>query len=275
MPLDADARESLTAAADAIALALQRSHLLLAIELHRPLRNMLNAFTRAARSNADHAAGLRIVCEGAVQIFAADRAELWLHERHTRELVCRAASDIDPSKANARVSVEDALSIAATALRRERSELFVVGETQAGLSAPSGIAIPLRGRRRALGALIIEGARVERRSVPDLLARADQLGWQLSAAIENAQLLENVLASRRQLETVLDSIDDLVVVCDVGLHIVPANEPFVVRSASTRSDIADRPLAEFVGPELQLWVETAAASRSEPLARATILETSG
>ncbi len=86
--------------------------------------------------------------------------------------------------------------------------------------------MPLRGCRRALGTIVFEGVRVETGGELDLLDRADELGQQLSSAIENMQLLDDVIRSRRELENTFDSIAHLVVVSDRRGRIVHANEAF-------------------------------------------------
>ena len=189
--------EVIAPAVAAFGLALERARLEREISLQHELRDLLQAFTRSATARLDVAAGLSAVCKGAVRLFAADRATVWLHDRRTRELVCRATSEPRQMRGVTRVSVEDALSIAATAMRRPSAEMIVHRSEGAALSVPAGIAIPLRGRRRALGTLVIDGVRVDPGAAPDVLARADELGRQLSAAIENAQLLEDLIASRR------------------------------------------------------------------------------
>jgi len=190
--------EPLEAVAAAFGLALDRARLEREVWLQRELRQLLHAFTRAAAAKLDVGAGLSVICDGAVRLFGADRATLWLHERHTRELVCRGTSGPRPRGSATRVSVEDALSVAATTLRRPAAVVVMSRADAGGLSVPSGIAIPLKGRRRALGTLVIEGVRVELGDTSDVLARADELGRQLAAAIENVQLLEDVIASRRR-----------------------------------------------------------------------------
>jgi hypothetical protein len=189
--------DAIAAAVAAFGLALERARLEREIALQHELRDLLQTFTRAATAKLDVAAGLSAVCKGAVRLFAADRASVWLHDRRTRELVCRGTSEPRQARGVARVSVEDALSIAATAMRRPSAEMIVHRADAAGLSMPAGIAIPLRGRRRALGTLVIDGVRVDPGAAPDVLARADELGRQLSVALENAQLLEDLISSRR------------------------------------------------------------------------------
>ena len=60
----------------------------------------------------------------------------------------------------------------------------------------------------------MEEVRLESGSQMDLLDRADELGRQVSAAVENVLLLDDVLRSRRELENTFNSLADLVAVSD-------------------------------------------------------------
>ena len=60
----------------------------------------------------------------------------------------------------------------------------------------------------------------------DLLERADEMGRQLSAAIENVLLLDAVLRSRRELENTFNSLADLVAVSDQDGRLVYVNVAF-------------------------------------------------
>ena len=103
---------------------------------------------------------------------------------------------------------------------------------------------PLRGCRRALGTIVFDGVRVEAGGELDLLNRADELGRQLSNAIENMQLLDDVMRSHRDLENTFDSIAHLVVVADRRGRIIHANEAFATRVKQPRELFLDRPLAD-------------------------------
>ena len=91
---------------------------------------------------------------------------------------------------------------------RARAEIVSPADDE----ATATVTVPLRGCRRALGTIVFEGVRVETGGELDLLDRADELGRQLSSAIENMQLLDDVMRSRRELENTFDSIAHLVVV---------------------------------------------------------------
>src|SRR5262249_4585806 len=87
-----------------------------------------------------------------------------------------------------------------------------------------------------------------------------ELGRQLSSAIENMQLLDDVIQSRRELEKTFDSITHLVVVSDRRGRIVPVNEPFANRVGQTRGQLLDHPIEGVGGPELGAWFSALNAS---------------
>ena len=101
------------------------------------------------------------------------------------------------------------------------------------------VTIPLKGRRRALGTLVMEEVRIDPAAQMELLERADEMGRQLAAAIENVLLLDAVLRSRRDLENTFNSLADLVAVCDQHGRLVYMNVAFLAASAR-RAKHADR-----------------------------------
>src|SRR3977135_4730567 len=125
------------------------------------------------------------------------------------------------------------------AMRRSRSEIISQSEDDFTAMVP----VPLRGCRRALGTIVFEGVRGETSGEIDLLDRADELGRQLSSAIENMQLLEDVMRSRRELENTFDSISHLVAVSDMRGLIVHVNQAFATRVGRTREELLNEPLA--------------------------------
>ena len=112
--------------------------------------------------------------------------------------------------------------------RRRRSRCGARARRSAGVGeeVTATVTVPLRGTRRALGTIVFEGVRVEPGGELDLLDRADELGRQLASAIENLQLLDDVLRSRRELENTFDSIAHLVAVADRRGRIVHVNQAF-------------------------------------------------
>jgi PAS domain S-box-containing protein len=133
-------------------------------------------------------------------------------------------------------------------MRRSRSAALP------GEGATRTVTVPLRGYRRALGAVVFDGVRMDASGEIDLLDRADELGRQLSGTIDSVQLLEEVLGSRRELESLFDSLPYLIVVADERGQVVHANEAFARRLNVTRGRLSGRVLADCVGPELGAWL---------------------
>jgi signal transduction histidine kinase len=229
-------------------------------ELHRDIRALLDELAAALAATLNLAGGLDVFCQGANRLFGADRTAVWVHDRRARTLTLRASSDPQHFARGIGVSAEDPLAPAALAMRRSRAEILSGSDD----SPTRTVTVPLRGTRRALGTIVFEGVRVETGGELDLLDRADELGRQLSSAIENIQLLDEVIRSRRELENTFDSIAHLVVVADRRGRIVIANEAFAARVSRRREELLDRPLSEFVGPELASWLTAHAESAVRP-----------
>src|SRR5262245_23141535 len=234
---------------DAFIAALELVRLRQRDQLQRDVIALLDAFSNSL-TTAGLVSSLGVLCQGANRLFAADRTSAWIHERRKRNLVLQAASDPRHVAGSVRVDADDELAPAAVAMRRERAEIVTLGDD----GATALLTIPLRGRRRALGTVVVEGARIEGGGELDVLDRADELGRQLSTAIENMQLLDDVICSRRELENTFDSIVHLVAVIDRGGHVAYVNQAFATRVGRTRDTLIGRPIAEAVGPELAAWL---------------------
>jgi PAS domain S-box-containing protein len=252
--------------ADAFMTALELFRLRQNEELQRDLRELLNEFALALGATLNLSGGLEIICLGAKRLFGADRTSVWIHDRRARQLVLKASSDPEALTREVRVNADDPLTPAAASMRQNRSDLL----PSADEGATRTLTVPLRGTRRALGTIVFDGVRVEAGGELALLDRADELGRQLSSAIENMQLLEDVQRSRRELENTFDSIAHLVVVYDMRGRIVRANEAFASRLNLTREQLIDRPLTECVGPELVAWLEAHEASDARPMGESAI-----
>jgi PAS domain S-box-containing protein len=236
--------------ADAFMTALELSHLRQAAELQRDVRELLDEFTASLSATLNLAAGLDIFCHGANRLFGADRTSVWIHDRRARHLVLQASSDGGDVARGVSVDAEDATAPAAIALRRTRAEIVSPSEDE----VTAMVTVPLRGCRRALGAIVFERVRVETGGELDLLDRADELGRQLASAVENMQLLDDIMRSRRELENTFDSISHLVAVADTSGRIVHVNQAFATRVGRKRDELLDRPLADYLGVELGGWL---------------------
>jgi len=250
-PSTTDIRPEILEVADAFVAALVMFRFRLSDQLQRDVRLLLDEFSATLSSTLSLAAGLDIFCFGANRLFGADRTSVWIHERRAHDVVLQASSDSAHIARGVRVNTDDPNAPAAVALRRTRAEI-VASDTDA---ATVTVTVPLRGCRRALGTLVFEGVRLETGGELDLLDRADEVGGQLSHAIENLQLIDDVMRSRRELENAFDSITHLIAVSDRRGRIVHVNEPFAARAGRSRDELVDRPLHEFVGPELAGWLD--------------------
>ena len=234
--ITADAQEL----ADAFVTALELFRLRQSDELQRDVRTLLDEFAASLSATLNLAAGLDIFCFGANRLFGADRTSVWIHDRRARHLVLQASSDTEDVSRGVRVSTEDVSAPAAASMRRMRAGIASIDAD----AATSMVTVPLRGCRRALGTIVFEGVRVEPGGELDLLDRADELGRQLSSAIENMQLLDDVIRSRRQLENAFDSLAHLIAVCDRRGRVVHLNRAFAGCSATATScSIAPSPIS--------------------------------
>jgi signal transduction histidine kinase len=258
--------DTLTPVADAFVLALERNRLQRDADLQRDLRVLLQDFSNRVSSALNVRAGLEIFCDSAARLFGADRVSVWLHDRQHRQVFLDASSDPGSVAHAARVPTDDPAHPGALAMRTDRAQIFERDHVSGRGDPASGtestvpdVAVGLRGRRRALGTLIFEGMRIEAGGEADVLARAEEAGRQLSAAIENTQLLEQVLQSRRELENTFNSLADLVAVCDHALRVVHVNQAFADRVNVARERVIRRPLHEFLGAEAVDWLTHLAA----------------
>ena len=255
--------------ADAFLIAIEVTRLRQRDQLQRDLRLLLDEFSQSLSATLQLAAGLDIFCHGAKRLFGADRTGVWIHDRRGRALVLRASTDPEQGASDVQIPADDPLSPAALAMRRARAEILTGGS---GLAiedeATVTVTVPLRGTRRALGTVVFEGVRVEPGGEMDLLDRADELGRQLSNAVENLSLLDDVMRSQRELEDTFDSIAHLVAVFDRLGRIVHVNNAFATRVGRTREQLIERSLTDVIGPELADWLAELAKEPARPEGRA-------
>jgi len=228
-------------------------------DLQRDVRALVDEFTGVLSSTLNLSAGLEIFCHGANRLFAADRTSVWIHARRARELVLQASSNSADLVRGIQLGADDPSAPPAVAMRRERAEIVPRSSDE----PTAMVTVPLRGCRRALGTVVFEGVRVETGGEFDLLDRADELGRQLSSAIENMQLLEDVMRSRRELENTFDSISHLVAVSDMRGQIVHVNQAFATRVGRKREELLNQPLAGHLGPELGDWLAKRQSSATQ------------
>jgi two-component system NtrC family sensor kinase len=236
---------------------------------------MLQDFSRAISSSLNMAPALEVLCAGASRLFRARRTSVWLHDRRARAVVLAASTDVLYMAVNKRTSTDDTAEPAAVALRQQSAELRMYSESRGSAGM---ITVPLRGRRRALGTLVIDDVRPETGGELELLDRANEMGRQLSAAIENVLLLEDVLRSRRELENTFNSLADFVAVTDREGRVMFINRAFIDHVGRARDEFLNKPLVELVGEKTRAFIEKADRDQSsaeidDPVLRGTFLMT--
>ena len=239
---------------DAMVIALDRARTADELALHREARDLMEAFARGGASPFPLTPALEAMCRGVARLTAADAVEVWQHDRRARELVLAASSDPHRRVERPPVPTADLNAPLAASLRRDRPELVTAAGTDA-LGTNVGLVVPLRGRRRALGVLAVRGIRLEPGGEVALLDRATEVGRQISAILENVQLLGDVLRSRAELENVFNSLADLVAVTDSAGRIVEANRAFAARVGQARDALIDQRLNDVLSPALAQWIE--------------------
>ena len=210
------------------------------VRAHNRLRELLLRFSQGVSATFSLTAALEALTPGILELLEARTVEIWLHDRRSRQLTLAAAAGGGP--AGAQVAADDPSHYAAEGLRLERPAVrrgFVVA--------------PLRGWRRALGTLAIGADR------PDeaFLDFTYGLARQMSVAIENVQLLEDVMRQRRLLEDTFNSLVDLVAVIDNDMRVVQTNAAFAARAGLSRSEVVGRSLGELVGAATFDYARTA------------------
>jgi PAS domain S-box-containing protein len=252
--------DTVTEVGDAFLVALELLHLRQSEELQRDVRTLVADFSASLSATLNLSAGLDLFCAGTNMLFGADRTSVWIHDRRARSLVLQASSETVHAARGTRVAVDDVSAPAAAAMRRTRAEIA----TASAEEVTATVTVPLRGTRRALGTIVFDGVRVQPGGELDLLDRADELGRQLASAIENMQLLDDLIRSRRELENTFDSITSLVAVTDRRGQLTHVNRAFAARLGRSRDDLIDRPLADCVGTELASWIAELEAGGAAP-----------
>ena len=163
--------------ADAFACALELSRLRAHEALQRDLRDLIDDVGQSIQATLDLQTGLDVFCVRTVRLFAASRASVWLFDRRGRQLVVRASSDPVALPAGMAIPLDDE-TWPVPAMRYPRAQLQPETED----AATSVITTPLRGCRRALGAVVLDGVRVETGRELDVLDRAEEAGRQIGRA---------------------------------------------------------------------------------------------
>ena len=210
------------------------------VRIHKRLRDLLLQFSRQVAGSPGLTPALEALTPDIRDVLGVAGVEVWLHDRRARQLGLAASTG--GRAVGLQVPADDPSHEAAEGLRLERAVI-----------RGSRVVAPLRGWRRALGALVITP---QPEPADDaLLDFTHELARQLSVGIENVLLLEDIMLQRRLLEDTFNSLVDLVAVVDRGMQIVQTNEAFASRVGATRQEVIGQHLANLVSPETLAYVE--------------------
>lgn len=215
-------------------------------------------------------ARLQTFCTGLSRVTAAERVAFWRHDREAHRLDLVAAA---PPLARGEATSRDAADVhetVAAALRQQHASL-TTRMSPGGYGVPRHTAlIPLRGRRRALGVLVVDGLRLGPGEGARLLPHFEHLGSRFAAVLESTQLLDDVIRAQRELEHTFDSIRDPLAVCAPDGSVLRSNEAFARLVGRPRGALRSERLSRLVDPAVGAWIDRAmsapATRGSEPLA---------
>ena len=154
---------------------------------------------------------LRRVVGVAVSLTGAEAGRLLVFDEAAQALVVRAAHTADGAEPASRAPAEEALAL----------QVWSTGQpAQPGGEAPAQLYVPMHGRERIIGVLGVD----RRQARPLFDDHAERLLRLLAdyaaSAIENARLYADVEAERARLYTILNEIEDGVIVLDAGGRLV-------------------------------------------------------
>ncbi|MCX6538964.1 MAG: ATP-binding protein [Acidobacteria bacterium] len=193
-------------------------------------------------------------CTDVARAMDAERVDLWLHDRLGRKIDRMVSSDRLVPGDVVCVLTSDTEHVVAETLRQPCARF--VGAPPDGGTGAATVAVPLEGRRRALGVLLIEGLSVHPGDVQQTLDLVEGLGHQLANVIESTQLLDDVLRTRRELENTFDSMRDHVFVCGHDGRVSHVNQAVVRRLNRLRGELVGHPISAMVGPSFAEWLAT-------------------
>ena len=154
------------------------------LALRKRLQDAIFVFSRSLSARLTLQTALESLVLEVATLFGVRRTSVWLHDRETRVLILSASSDPRDQGSGARIPTSES-SMIARGLRVEAPEMTGEGDARC-------LVMSLRGWRRALGTLVIEGQAT--RVDPDLFVElAADLGRQLGATLERVLVLEEHL----------------------------------------------------------------------------------
>lgn len=154
------------------------------LAVRKRLQDALFVFSRSLSARLTLPTALESLVLEVGTIFGVRRTSVWVHDRDARVLVLSASSDPRDRASGARIPTNDSSPVA-RGLRVEAPEVTGTGDARC-------LVMSLRGWRRALGTLVIEGQAT--RIDPELFVELSaELARQLGTIIERVLVLEDHL----------------------------------------------------------------------------------
>lgn len=152
------------------------------LALRKRLQEALLVFSKSIAARLTTETAMESLVLEVRTIFGVRRTSIWLHDREARVLTLSASSDPRERGSAARIPTTEASPVA-RGLRVEAPEISGDGEAQC-------LTMSLRGWRRALGTIVIEG-RASKMDPELFVELASDLGRQLGATLECVLMLES------------------------------------------------------------------------------------
>ncbi len=215
---------------------------------------------------------LQTFCLSLARVFGAERVELWRHDRDVYRLTLACAAPPVPRGTSPSISADDAEAPVAAALRRTAPVLAVRRSPGPYDMQHHTALLPLRGRRRALGVLVLDHLRLGPGDGARLLPHFEHLASRFAALLESTDLIDQIIRARRDLENTFDSMSDPLVVCGPDGRIARSNEAFARFVGSPRAAVKGQRLPGLLSSPLAQWFDAAMRAVPEPGAPARTAE---
>ena len=187
---------------------------------------------RLLLANTDLDSRLNYVLREAARSIGVDGALLLINDRHTQDLVCRAACG--HTRAGMMVGFRigpDQESLARHTVRSRRTQVatdlstepHVIKELTDAYGVKSILSVPIVANDEAFGAMVLCSMR-PRSFAPEEVALVEIITNYAAFAVYNAFLGEDIVLSRANWQRTLDAIEDLAAVVDPLGTIITVNE---------------------------------------------------
>ena len=247
----------------------------------------VNEIAKALVSTLDIEKVLQLVVDVLASIFGIGRCAVALVDEEKGELVGRFGRGISEEEIRAlRISLDDKNAILTWALQKRYPIVAVKGEKDEHLTRPWALswpfedsdlylAVPLITKEQPMGVIYLEAP--SERFSEEQLDLTTSFAHFAALALENAQLYRRMDEKRKELEAILCSIGDGVIVMDSQCNLIMINPVACEIFETTASTALGQPLAKIVGDEdlISLLEEALEGDDDSSFAKEIVLRTAG